>query len=317
MLYPNIANAPNLSSPRIALNTPSAIKKLVLKEVKSKYSIPSPLLKVVDFIEKSNLFFFYHTYKLTTYVNPRDAVINGGVLYGGSKILEFLRCPPYLKIAIYVKCAFDVLERYRLLHEACTNLKNAVQFKYPIYQPMEWDFKKNRISPSLAIWWNSTVKKYLQQTWKVIVCAMKVLWEAFKVGIFLRDLYLLTNGDSTVEFYAFTDLAENMGKYKDDSISNAKLLVEHLKSNESLANRLLIRLGSTDTVGNCIDAIFTKYPQILDELKEQAETFKENGRSLLERGQIDLSGRTSILPECRYVPYVGQIEVDQFFAQAK
>ncbi len=292
---------------------PGIIKYTVLEDVRSQYPIPSPLLKMVDFIEGTNLFLYYRTYTLTTYLNPRDAVITGAVLHSGAKILGFSE---HVKKAIYILCAFNLLERYRQIYEAGVNLKAAMQFKHPMYHSMQWSFKENKTSPVLSIWWNVTVKKYQQQTWKVIVCAAKLFREIFKTAAFLTDLVLLTKGDPTIEFYAYTDLAENIGKYGSDLKSNVKLLVEHSRSNESLGNRLLSKLGISQNIGNIVDGIIRENPNVFAAVAEQVEGAKENVRGILERREINLMGgndKPSILPISRIIPYSGQKEVDDYF----
>lgn len=297
-------------------NVPYVIKNTVLEDVQCQFSIPGPLIKLVDFVESSNLFLYYRTYRLTTYVNPGHAVITGGVLHSGAK---FLGISSYVKVALYIKCAFDLLERYRHLHEACLQFKEAAQFKYPVYRPMNWDFTENAISPGLAIWWNITARKYIEQTWKVIVCAAIVLWEAFKTGIFLRDLYLLTKGDGTIEFYAYTDLAENLGRYGDELEKNAALLVEKLKSAESLGNRLLTKLEGTGTIAGIVEAVIAEFPKVFTGLIH-IDVAKENTRSLTDRYEISWSkgmDRPSKLPLCRYIPYCGQQGIDFHFQNGR
>lgn len=317
MQISNTALPSRTNLPQVASSS-NLIKTVILEEVQFNVPIHASVLKIVDFIENSLLFTFAHTYKLTSYVNLRESIITGGALYGGSKVIKFLGLPDFLKAAIYIKCGCELLERYIQIHQACETLNAALAFRYPAYQPMNWDFSRNPISPALAIF-GETVKGYVLQAWKITVCFLLVVWEVVKTGAFLRDLSLLTKGDPSVEFYAFTDLAANLDKTGENFGNNIKLAVEYFRSKEVLGNRLLASLGISKCLGVMIDEMVDKYPHVFVEVKEQVAGFKEDLRVILERGELNVAeglDRQSSIPEDRFVPYVGQAEVDACFQDA-
>ena len=198
-----------------------SISSLALEEVKGGCNLPRWIYSSVHYLQQTHLLFFYRSYKITQYVNPRDAIFLGGALYTGSRLLGLSL---YLKVALYIKCVLDLFERYDRLSEAYQNLIDAIYFTYPSCCVNEWDFEKERYSSSLKVWWQTTASPLKRQLGKTIRCAALFFIEIVKLSFYLRDLYLLTQNDATTQFYACSELADDLWNHCQNLEKNSLLI---------------------------------------------------------------------------------------------
>lgn len=292
---------------------PDLIKSTVLEEVNQNFSLPIYTFchKVIDLVQSTNLFLYYRTYRLVAYI-PKEAVFVGGALHTGA---WFFGLNQYLKVALYIKCTLELFNKYEQLYDSCEALTDAFTFRYPVYKAYDWDFTDTHIPPSLILQWQ-TVKIYLHQLLKVVACAVKVLWEVFKIGLFLRDLYLLTQNDQTIEFYAYTDLVADVMNHCRDLKQNTLLLVDQLRSQEALGalgNRVLQKMGMGFEISTLINDLMNDNPEIFTKLNNSKKNAQEIARELFETGgTADFSGifqsekrKIPQIPECRFIPFFG------------
>jgi len=297
-------------TPNIAFN---AIQSTVLEDVTAFSSVPLWIQSTVNWLQRTNISVFYRTYKITTYINPRDAVLAGGAIYSGAKVLGLSH---YLKIAIYIKCALELFEKYEKLSETFHSLKDAYYFRYPAFKMKTWELENATIWPAFKIWWETSAVAYQKQIAKVIVCVWHLFVEIFKLGFYLRDLYLLTQNDPTIEFYACSDLANQLNQDCNDLEKNLSLVVEQFRSREALGNRLIRKIGFEKDMSTSINNFIKENPQLLKELNQQVEGFKEDSRTIFGTGAIRISigkHRRRLISQERFVPYLGQPKVDQYF----
>ncbi len=294
----------------------TAIKEIALEEAHLNLNIPAWAIKAVEWLESFNISLIYHTYKITTYSNPRDAVVVGQVLRMGNVGASLLNLPIDVKTVIYVKCVLDLFERYEKLYETCQNLNDAFYANYSMYQVTEWDLEEVFTTPSLSIWWETSGSIYQQQIIKICVCVAAVLVEIVKLAFFMRDLYLLTQDDPTITFYAYTDLASDLNNHCASMQSNLLLVTEQLSSQEALGNRLLRKMGMESDISTIINQIMQDHPNTITGIGNHLTGFKENIRVIVETGEPSFEigkNRPRILEQCRFVPYRGQAKVDKHF----
>jgi|GEM_PF-4698939 len=293
--------------------SPSVIKDVVLEDVYLQFPIHPYLHKTINILQSSNLFLYYRTYRITAYVNPRNAVIVGGVLHSGAWLLGMSE---YLKLAIYIKCALDLFEKYEHLYESCQAFNDAIRFKYPMYHPLEWEAGSALRSPSMRFWWKTTIRSYRRQTVKVMKCAWNVFIEIFKFGFYLRDLYLLVQNDPNIEFYGCSELADDLMNHATKLENSLCLLSEQLTSHEALGNRLMQKMGMKSDLSVLIQKIKRENSAFLDEAVKQVKGGKEDLRSFIETGNVDWRNdleKSNRIAKSRFIPYWGQSEVERIF----
>lgn len=287
------------------VNASSSIKETVLEYANERYSIPRPLLKVIGFLENSNIFLAYHINKIK---NPRAEALVGTALYYGPWLFG---ASDEFKLAIYIKCGLDCLKQYEKLDEAWVNLKQSTKFMYPTYRKVNVNLSKSKTSPGFAIWWNGTVKKNKDQIFKIISCAWRVFCELCNCSLVGRDLYMLTKGDPSIEFFAYTNLANDAAKYGASIKGNLKKIAEQLESHEGMGNRLMKKLGWEKNVAVLVSDLGKKFAKYEVHIDEQIKGFSEDFKMVEGKGDIDLTeglGKPNILPKCRFMPWSGKEE---------
>lgn len=297
----------------MAVALSKAIQEVAL-EYNTDSTLPHILHKGIDVLKKLNISFYSHTYSITNYVNPKISLGAGMILQKGGPLVGASKP---LKIVLGIKCVSELAGRYEQLDEAYNDLNKAFYGLYPIYRTVEWNLK-DQLFPAITIWWMTSVQNYREQTVKVIVCAIRLFKEMYKLSLFLTDLCLLAQNDPMLEFYGYSEFVDDLTNQGAQLANNIELLAEQLTSQEAIGNRLLAKLGMSDTIESLANELGQQHG-LLSVIQDQFTRAREDFRSVFERGAVDLSegmDRPSCLPKSQFIPYIQiQEEVDELFRQ--
>lgn len=302
-----------------------AVRESIREELHTTHALPPLLDEAVNFFSKSHI--YYRTFKQVGIHNNAFQDLSKGhpAVYGAALQLvgDYTTIGSYaINVALVTKCALDLLREYRQLGENYQILRQAVNWQYPLYQPVTWKIEKEYstelVSTSHQLVLQVQFISFLRQTLKIACYAWDVFKQMFKLSMCLCDAYLLFNDDPQMRYEACTELVAEWDNYQLELKENQERMVEEIEKGAALTDRILNRLGvekdSTfiiDQLRQTIEGLAEGTEEVLDDIYDIAE---ETMDSIYVPGKItpfhiDLSeGKIAkpTLPHGRFPPWAGQ-----------
>ncbi len=222
---------------------------VVQKIVQEEFALPVFVHQTIDLIGKGHLYFRAYKYGKTYEKSSLHPLKEHSAVYGAIFHLlgEMTSIGSYaVTVALITKCAEDLLQGYRNLNEDYQTLYQKIHCQYPIDQPLKWNRKGLQsilFSPSLILVWQVQIIEKSRQILKIARCASRVLWQLFKLSVYVCDARLLLNDDPQTRYMACTELMHDWERYQAQMEENQQRLIEEIQKRSVLADRILYQLG--------------------------------------------------------------------------
>lgn len=238
--------------------------------------------------------------------NGEEAVVKGGITMA---FTEALALQKYLKIALGIKIAGDLIEKHRQLYLSLNQMSDHFFFRYPVYRQVTCQLNSGA-SPSVSTWWNVTMENYRRRIVNTTLATCTVFGKGFELSASVRDFKQVMQEDKMVQLQVCSEMIDKWDEDMRKLGSNMKLLRDYLVSNKAIGNRICNKMGLPDIATQILslEAMFAD-SGIIDEIPQLLEHHWEAQRAIVERGDLDFSvvdqRRIKFLWE-GFVPYVGQ-----------
>lgn len=295
-----------------------AIAESTQEQFNSQYFLPSFITSALDVLKKVHLYYWtFKDYKIFQQANARNRdqgnpIVYGIVLHGLS---DYNLC---LKIALITKCAEDLLNQYKQVHEAYRKLTHTIYRKYPKYRKYKWeqlsqDYKPE-LSPSLYLTVKIQGMNLLVYLSRIFDCVTVLCTEVFKLSMDMTDTYLIANGDALAQQRGYIHMVANWNEYQARLSNNNSALLETISKTQALTDKILTKLNinkrSIDFIHfmqNSMGQAIRHIPRAVEVAEEVLDPFINVQGAIvpIELG-FDQQQVAPTIPPATYPPWTGQ-----------